>query len=302
MDQERTSATLTIGELAARTGVAAGTLRTWETRYGLPSPIREPSGHRRYHSDDVALVLETVRHRASGLSMPRAIEHARSHAQRAEQSVFAGLRRRHPELRVQVLGKPAMLALCRAIEDECCAQADRPLLFATFQRTQFYSASRRRWQELSRTAHGALVFADFAPPTSAGPATSGARQGAGPLPVEVPVPVDSPINREWSLVCDSSEYPGCVVGWERPGDPEDGDRGRVFETLWSVEPLVVRDAARICAQLSEDFLPGSPFPHWDMLEGAPPRASAETRRASGVLDRMLQYLSRAYGPGDREGA
>jgi DNA-binding transcriptional MerR regulator len=278
VENEQHGTTLSIGELAARTGVAVGTLRTWETRYGVPTPHRVPSGHRRYSLDDVALVLETLRHRDRGLSMPHAVEQARSQLQQVEPSVFAGLRDRHPDLRVQELRKPAVLALCRAIEDECAARADRPVLFGAFQRTRFYGASKDRWRELSRTALSAVVFADF--PT--------APTDAGPGPKEVAVPVDSPMNREWVLVCDSVDYPGVVVGWERP---EEAGRGRGFETLWSVEPRVVRDAARICAALAEDFSPGYRFPHWPELDGTPPAASPETRRASGVLDRMLHYLA-----------
>ncbi|MGD8394970.1 MAG: MerR family transcriptional regulator [Candidatus Eiseniibacteriota bacterium] len=41
-------ASLSIGELATRTGIAPDTLRIWERRYGRPVPVRLPSGHRRY--------------------------------------------------------------------------------------------------------------------------------------------------------------------------------------------------------------------------------------------------------------
>jgi DICT domain-containing protein len=278
------SGSLSIGEIAARTGVPVGTLRTWEARYGVPSPARGTGGHRRYGTDDVDLVLETLRHRASGLSMPVAVERARSNVATAESSVFAGLRRRHPQLTVQVLRKPTLLALCRAIEDECCAQADAPLLFATFQREHFYRASERRWRDLSRTARSAYVFADFVRP---------AREDE--VPVEVEVPGDASVNREWILVCDAQDYPGCVVGWERPGQADRQDRRREFETLWSVDPAVVRDAARVCAGLVEQYRPGEPFPLWGALEDTPPQASLETRRASRVFDRLLAYLSAGSG-------
>lgn len=283
------TAVLTIGDLASRTGVAAGTLRTWESRYGVPSPGRSKSGQRRYSSDDVVLVEETLRHRASGLSMSAAVERARAGTQDRsrpnDSSVYAGLLRRHPDLRVHLLRKPAVLALCRAVEDECAAQADRPLLFAAFQRTELYEPSRRRWAELSRTALETVVFADFTP----GP-RSARRPGT---PLEVPVPFDSPLNREWVLVCDSAEHPGCVVGWERPGEPDGEDRSRRFETLWTVDPQVVRDAARLCAQLSETHLPGHTYARWAELDSTPERASAQTRRAEGVLDRVLEYLAAA---------
>lgn len=39
---------LSIGALARATGIAVETLRTWESRYGFPTPQRKPSGHRVY--------------------------------------------------------------------------------------------------------------------------------------------------------------------------------------------------------------------------------------------------------------
>jgi DICT domain-containing protein len=276
---------LSIGDVAARTGVPVGTLRTWETRYGVPAPAREVGGHRRYSTADVELVLETVRQRATGLAMPVAVERAKSHVQPSESSVFAALRNRHAELTVQSLRKPTLLALCRAIEDECCAQADRPLLFASFQHERHYRSSQRRWRDLSRTARGAFVFADFEDP---GAATGG--------PVEVAVPRDASLNREWVLVCDSEDHPGCVVGWEPPSQREGPDRSRQFETLWSLDPAIVRDAARICARLSEEFRADLRFPYWDLLEEIPPQVSAVTRRNSHVFDRMLAYFSASLEP------
>lgn len=45
---------LSIGELAAATGISVDTLRVWERRYGKPRPQRLPSGHRRYPRSLVA--------------------------------------------------------------------------------------------------------------------------------------------------------------------------------------------------------------------------------------------------------
>jgi methanogenic corrinoid protein MtbC1 len=39
---------LSIGALSRATGIAVETLRTWESRYGFPTPERKPSGHRVY--------------------------------------------------------------------------------------------------------------------------------------------------------------------------------------------------------------------------------------------------------------
>lgn len=51
---------LSIGGLSRETGLSVETLRTWERRYGYPSPIRRPSGHRRYPYE-VARRLRLVR-------------------------------------------------------------------------------------------------------------------------------------------------------------------------------------------------------------------------------------------------
>ena len=39
---------LSIREVAEQTGLAPGTIRMWEQRYGFPSPRRTASGYRRY--------------------------------------------------------------------------------------------------------------------------------------------------------------------------------------------------------------------------------------------------------------
>ena len=72
---------LTIGQLAERTGAAAGTLRMWESRYGFPRARRLASGHRRYSEEDVEHVRDVLRRRESGLSLPAAIEQALARAE-----------------------------------------------------------------------------------------------------------------------------------------------------------------------------------------------------------------------------
>src|SRR5687768_2211796 len=52
--------TLSIGDLARRTGVDIPTLRRWERYDGLLAPGRTPGGQRRYGAGDVAAVLELV--------------------------------------------------------------------------------------------------------------------------------------------------------------------------------------------------------------------------------------------------
>jgi MerR family transcriptional regulator, light-induced transcriptional regulator len=286
---------LSIRQLAERTGVPAPTLRSWEARHGFPQPRRQSGGHRRYDERDVALVEEVLRLRESGLSMQTAIGRASAQPAEPDTSVFAGLRRRHPELEAQVLRKSTLLALSRAIEDECCARAARPVLFASFQHRRFYRLSRRRWKELARTAQSVVVFADF----DRARKDTGKDPGkdSGPLH-EVPVPGDAPLQREWMLVCDADDHPACLAGWEIPGQRAARDADRRFEVLWTVEPRAVRDAAQICVQLTNAFAPTTAS-SLSMPTGIPPAAGADLRRSVGLLNRMVGYVERAGEPPQR---
>jgi MerR family transcriptional regulator, light-induced transcriptional regulator len=273
---------LSIGELARRTGVPVATLRSWEDRYGVPRPERQAGGHRRYSESDAELVGETLRLRASGMSLPAAIAQAAARAAEADLSVFAGLRRRHPGLAPQELSKVTLLALTRAIEDEFCARGAPAALFAGFQQERFYRDSQKRWQDLVRTARVVVVFADFR--ESSGP-------GASPLTVRIPA--DAPLRREWFLVCAAADYSALVSGWEFPGQQGTPDAERRFEVLWSVDPPVVKDAALICAQLAGTLAPGLGGLLSALPDGPVSPASADLNRAIGLFNRMAGYLDRA---------
>ncbi len=277
---------LSIGELARRTGVPAATLRSWEDRYGFPRPQRMAGGHRRYAEGDIVRIDQILRLRASGLSLQAAIgQAAAARAAEGDLSVFAGLRRRHPALVPKELRKTTLLAITRAIEDECCARAGQAVLFAGFQRERYYRKSEQRWKELARTARLVVVFADF-----------GESSGPGASPVTVRLPDDSPLRREWFLVCAAPDCPAFVSGWEFPGQQASPDAGRRFEVLWSVDPPAVRDAALICAQLAGSLSPGLDRLLADLPSGSAPAASADLNRAVGLFNRMASYLDKARPP------
>jgi DICT domain-containing protein len=274
-------AVLTIGEVSARTGIPVAGLRNWEQRYGLPRPERTSSGQRRYRESDCGLLAEVLAARDRGLSMPAAVALAVAQNGQAEPaSIFASLRSQHPGLRVHVLSKSVLLALTRAIEDECCARAQRPVLLASFQRQGFYQASRARYDDLAHGAEQTVVYADF----------EQVRHRPGPL-AEIPVPPGSPMRREWSLICDSQDQPGCVTGWERPGQGYLADKDRIFEAMWSVDPRVVRGAARLGASLAQPAAPEVAARLRARLSDEPSPSSADLRRASGLLERTLDYLA-----------
>jgi len=233
-----TSAVLTISAVAEQTDLSIAVLRAWELRYGFPTPDRLPSGHRRYSSQHVEQVRQVQRHRAAGASLQDAISTTLVDRGRRESSIFAGVRRRWPNLPVHRLSKRAVWAVSRSIEDECCARADRPVLIGSFQRERFYRQSEHRWRELARTASAAMVFADFE--------STRHRPGA---PSEIAAPRDAPLLREWVVICDGSDAAACLIAVEL-ANADDSERHRRFDTMWTVEPGIVRDASNIACVLA----------------------------------------------------
>jgi DICT domain-containing protein len=270
---------LTIREVARQTGVPEGTLRMWETRYGFPVPERLPSGHRRYSDDDVQRVRQVSRDREAGMSMPAAIERAQQIASEPEPSIFAGVRRRRPDLQPYLLAKRTLIGLSHAIEDECAARAERPVLFGSFQRERFYRDAEPRWRDLARTSESAVVFADFAE----------TRTPPG-APAELPINRSDPLGREWSLICDAPGYAAFLAAWERPGQDDVPDLERRFETVWSVEPRLVREAARIAAGLVERTEPALLDPIVERLRHTPPPSADELRLVGALTNRMVAYV------------
>jgi MerR family transcriptional regulator, light-induced transcriptional regulator len=270
---------LTISDLAERTGVAPATLRSWESRHDFPRPSRLAGGHRRYGEQDVAAVLEVLRHRDSGLALEAAVRRTRSEPLQSR-SLYAELRRRQPELVPQPLTKRTLLALSHAIEDECCARAEQPVLFGGFQRNKFLRASYARWAELARTALVTVVFADMSTPRGTGPG----------LPVEVALPHEAPLNREWIVVCDALDLPACLVAVQRPGQDAVPESHRRYEAVWTVDPRAVRQASRVATELAHEYRPELRTTELALLANEPPGSSADLRRASGLLTRTMGYL------------
>jgi MerR family transcriptional regulator, light-induced transcriptional regulator len=281
------STALTIGDLAERTGLAPATLRMWESRHGFPHPRRLESGHRRYDEHDVDLVLQVLRRRDAGSRLEVAIAgvalaDAAAGTPPGAPSVFATLRKLHPSLAPQRLTKSTLLALSWAIEDECCSRAERPMIFGAFQREGYYRAAEERWAELARVSRSALVFAAF----DEAPAEQ-------TRPTLVHLPEDAPMRREWAVVCDAPDYPALLTAWELPGQSQVPDKQRLFESIWTVEPAAVRDAARACAQVALQLGHGDAAPLLYELAENPPAPPVELLQATSLLNRVVAYVDRS---------
>src|SRR3954465_892140 len=269
---------LTIREVAARSGIPAGTLRMGEERSGSPKPQRLPSGHRRFTSDQIEQVRAVVAARDAGLSLPAAIERVAGAPKERRESLYGLLRLRRPELAPESIPKPRMLALSHAIEDECLARAHAPVLIGSFQRERFFRVEQARWRGFARTAAVAVVFADFKTRTDTDPP-------------RVRVPRNPPLSREWAIVCLAPGASAALAGWEPPGQDDAADAERRFEAIWTVDPELVYEAADAAAELADRVEPTIGARISDELGPRPAPSGADVRGVAALARRMVSYVS-----------
>ncbi|UJA21317.1 MerR family transcriptional regulator [Thermoleophilia bacterium SCSIO 60948] len=272
---------LSIADIAERTGVRESTLRMWERRYQFPEPRRLAGGHRRYSETDVESVRRVLAERDGGLTLSAAVERVTG-ANSLPRSLFAPLRETFPQLETSRMRKPMLLALTHAVEDESCARAESAVLFGAFQEERYYRAAARRWRDLAAVAEFGVAFADFDEFRPAEPGRA----------AEVPLEPGHPLTREWGLICQAADHSACLVAWEPPG--QDGpESSRSFDVIWSVEPDVVRESARLASALVATSEPDFATELLSRIEAFPAAAAAgQLRLAAAVTRRMLADLGR----------
>lgn len=270
---------LSIADVADRTGVGESTLRMWERRYAFPAPRRLAGGHRRYSERDVESVRRILAERENGLTMSAAVERVTG-PETAPRSLFEPLRQAFPQLETSRMRKSLLLAMTNAVEDESCARADRAVLFGAFQSARHYRATTRRWRDLSAAAESSVAFADFEEYREPGPDSA----------AEVPFAPGHPLSREWGLICQASDHAACLVAWEPPGQ-NGADASRMFDVVWSVEPEVVREAARMSASFTAAAAPELASELRGRIDSYPAAtASGQLRLAAAVTRRTLAEL------------
>src|SRR4051794_28441994 len=272
------SESLTIREVAARSGVPAGTLRMWEERYGFPMPQRLPSGHRRFTGLHVDQVRAVVAAREDGLSLPAAIERVTAAPEERRESLYGLLRLRRPELSPELVPKRRMIALSHAIEDECLARAHAPVLIGSFQQERFFRSEEPRWKGFAQTASVAVAFADFETRTDTQPA-------------QIHVNRNHQLNREWAIVCFAPGANAALAGWEPPGQDYVPDPERQFEAIWTVDPELVYEAADAAATLVEAESPELAERIRRGLGGRPAPSGPDVRGVAALARRMVSYVS-----------
>jgi DICT domain-containing protein len=270
---------LTIGELAERTGVTTTTLRSWELRHGFPTPDRLPGGHRRYRPGDVAIIEAVTRARREGVPLADALERARRRVQAPRASILAAVRSMLPDIPPVVLSKATMYDVSRAIEDAAAAHTGSVVIGA-FQEPRFWDPAGERWQRLAASADVAVALAAF-------PGTE--RQGRV---WRVGLDPATPVAREWAVVVDGEAFGACLVGVERTDPGRRTDRRRRFEAVWTVEPAVVREAARAGAAIAAARAPDLGRILGARLAPPPCATEASLRLATTVTNRILHHVER----------
>jgi MerR family transcriptional regulator, light-induced transcriptional regulator len=276
---------LAIKDVADLTGVAAGTIRMWEQRYGFPEPSRTAAGYRIYTEEDVVAIRRVLGYRDRGLSVPAALERARALGGGTDRpSIFAALASGDAPVRPQRLRRRTLIALSRAIEEEAIARAAGPVVIAAFQAERNYRAVEHRYRRLARVADAVGVFATF----------TEARIAAEDEPAEIPIGSTDSLGHEWAVVVDAPGYAACLVGWETP------DPGRTFEAIWTMDPAVVRRAAQTGAALAARQAPQWSERLLELLSDRPLAVESPAPGLTALTNRMLGYLDagvRATGEG-----
>jgi DICT domain-containing protein len=275
---------LAIKDLSEQTGVAAGTIRMWEQRYGFPVPARSAAGYRIYTEDDVVALRRVVAYRNRGLSVPAALERARSLGSATDRpSIFAALAGGDTPVRPQKLHRRTLIALSRAIEEEAMARAAGPIVIGAFQAEANYRAVEHRYRRLSRVADAVTVFADFRE----------AQFADVDEPIEIPIGPGDALGHEWAVVVDAPGYAACLVGWETPCR---GGAERIFEAVWTMDAPVVRRAAQAGAAIAARSAPEWSERLQAMLADRPLAVETPTPGLTALTNRMIGYLD-ATGAG-----
>jgi DICT domain-containing protein len=272
---------LAIKDLAEQTGVAAGTIRMWEQRYGFPEPARTAAGYRVYTEQDVVALRRVVAYRSRGLSVPAALERAKSlEGETDRPSIFAALASGGAPVRPQKLHRATLIALSRAIEEEAMARAAGPIVIGAFQNERNYRQVEHRYRRLAHVADAVGVFADF----------ETARLDDENLPAEIPIGSGEALGHEWAVIVDAPGYAACLVGWETPS--ANGDR--IFEAVWTMDAPVVRRAAQVGAAIASRNAPEWSERLLGMLADRPLAVESPAPGLTALTNRMIGYLDASH--------
>ena len=273
---------LAIKDVAERTGIAAGTIRMWEQRYGFPEPERTTAGYRLYSEDDVEALRRVLALRERGLSVPAAVDRVRGADMATDRpSLFGALaggdqpvgRRSSPSGRCSRSRARSRTRRCRARRRRSCSAPSSAS--ATTARS---STATARWR---------------APPTPSSCSPTSQRLGTGGAIAEVPLEAGDALGNEWAVVIDAPGYSACLLAWEQPRAAARRARPRAHASrrsgrstrAWCGAPREVgaalaRRADEALGERVEHLLADRPL----AMEHPAPSLTSVTNRIVGYLD------------------
>ena len=273
---------LAIKDVAERTGLAAGTIRMWEQRYGFPEPERTPRATASTRRTTSRRCAACSRCRERGLSVPAALERARGSGRRHRPAVALRRRRRRRAGRSRRAAQAdAARDLARDRGRDDGPRRRRRSCSAPSSASATTARVEHRYRAMARTADAVVVFADFEALTRGRAA-----------PVEVPLAASDALGHEWAVVVDAPGFAACLLAWEPPGRrprpcPTSSAR---FETYWTLDPRVVRRAAQVGAALARAPAPRSATRHRAAAGRPPARRWSAGAGAEALTTRMVGYL------------
>jgi DICT domain-containing protein len=109
----------------------------------------------------------------------------------------------------------------------------------------------------------------------------------------VPIAPDAALGNEWAVIIDAPGYAACLLAWERPRSPEElrgPERERRFESLWTMDPAVVRRAALVGCSLTRPSRPELAERIERTLADRPLAVEAPATGLTALTNRLVGYL------------
>ncbi|MCF2150713.1 ATP-binding protein [Desmonostoc muscorum LEGE 12446] len=142
-----------------------------------------------------------------------------------------------PDLQPQIYFKSSLTAVSHAIEDLVLAATDQPLVIANFQQERFYRQEIPRYEKIAQ--HTDQVYVLAAPESDFGIVSA-------PY-ATIPFAPNDELAQEWHLIVIGQLYSACLICREHasPIDSASLDQAREFQGIWTFDPEVCIQAARL---------------------------------------------------------
>lgn len=157
------------------------------------------------------------------------------------QPLVAQLLINFPNWRPQMYFKSSLTALSHAMEDRVLADADHPLVIASFQKERYYRQEAHRYRRIAAKTDQVYVLA----------APEADFKNSSQVYETVAFNDEDSLNQEWHLIVIGKKYSCCLICGEKTNvaNPKKGslamEASRRFEGIWTFDPQVTVKAAEL---------------------------------------------------------